>query len=91
MSFLREEVTEDSEECRGTHLRGLKSGMSLIRKKGQVLEIDGCSRREQYFWGHFRVGNYVASWVRGGGWKQTSLCLNSGLANCSVYDPGLVI
>lgn len=34
MFFLREEGTEDSEECRGTHLRGPRSGMSLIRKKG---------------------------------------------------------
>lgn len=33
----------------GSHLREQKSGVNLTRKGGEVLEEDGCCRREQCF------------------------------------------
>lgn len=53
-----------------------------------MLQKDG-SRREQYFWGHFQVGDCVVFWVKGIQ-SQTGMDLNPGLANHWLYVPGLI-
>lgn len=87
MFFLREEGTEDSEECWGTHLRGPRSGMSLIRKKGPSAGERWLSQKGAIFLGPLPGWKLCGILDKGWGWNQTSLCLNSGLTSCSVYNP----